>query len=260
MITFTSGLGRPSVVTLATARTLLETWSLEDSRTASGDTSDMDEDSSRLERLVDPLVDRLLRAGIDGLGPIDSAQAVADAALRDHGSADEAVDAIVKHHTKLAAAGGFVTGVGGFVTLLIALPVNVVGFYIIATRMVAAMAAAHGADLTSPNVRTAVLLALSGDDATDIVRKAGGGAITGHATSFALRQLPPEALMAVNKGVAFQIVVRLGQRTLGSLGRFVPLAGGVIGGSIDAYVLRRIAKHARKVLADMPPREAVTSG
>lgn len=213
-----------------------------------------------MDRVVDVLVDRLLKTGIDGAGRIDSAKEVAEAALRKEGSPDRAVDAIVTQHTRLAASGGFLTGLGGFVTLAVALPANVIGFYVISTRMVAAMAAARGHDLQEPTVRTAVLLALSGDDATEIVRKAGGGAIVGKATTFALGRLPPEALMAVNKGVAFRIVTRLGRKSLGRLGRLVPLAGGVIGGSVDAYVIRRIAKHARKVLADLPPPQAITSG
>lgn len=215
----------------------------------------MADDPSRMDRVVETLVDRLLRTGIDGLGKLDSAQQVADAALREHRDPERAIDAIVKQHTRLAASGGFVTGIGGFVTLPVALPANVIGFYILATRMSAAIAAVRGHDLTDDGVRTGVLLALSGDDATAIVRKAGGGAITGRATTFALGKLPPAALMAVNKGVAFRIVVKLGQKGLSRLGRMVPLAGGVIGGGVDAYVIRRIAKHARKELATVAPRE-----
>jgi hypothetical protein len=219
----------------------------------------MAEDGSRTDRVVEALAERLLNTGIDGLGKIDSAQEVADAALREEAGADEAIDAIVSQHVKLAATGGFLTGLGGFVTLPVALPANVVGFYVIATRMVAAIAAVRGHDLKDPGVRTAVLLALTGDDATEILRKAGGGVVTGRATAFALGRLPPAALMAVNKGVAFRIVVKLGQKGLGRLGRMVPLAGGVIGGGVDAYVMRRIAKHARNELPAEPPRQ-IASG
>ncbi len=219
----------------------------------------MADDASRMDRVVDTLVDRLLKVGIDGLGKIDSAQAVADSAVREHRNRDEAIDAIVSQHVKLAATGGFVTGLGGFITLPVALPANVFGFYVIATRMVAATAAVRGHDLENPTVRTAVLLALSGDDATEIVRKAGGGIVAGKATAFALGRLPPAALMAVNKGVAFRIVVKLGQKGLSRFGRMVPLAGGLIGGGVDAYVMRRIAKHARKEVADLPPKEITSS-
>jgi len=209
-----------------------------------------DETASRTDKMVDAFVDRLLRTGIDGLGKLDSAREVATAALASERNSDDAIDAIVSSHTKLAATGGFVTGLGGFVTLAVALPANVVGFYVLATRMVASIAAVRGHDVTRDDVRTAVLLAVTGEDATDIVRKAGGGAIVGKATSVALGKLPPAALMAVNKGVAFRIFVRLSQKGLGRLGRMVPIAGGVVGGGLDAYFMRRIAKHARE---DFPP-------
>lgn len=222
-------------------------------------TTDPTDEPSRADRVVDTLIDRLLRTGIDGVGSLDSARKVGAEALRSERSAERAIDSIVASHTKLAATGGFVTGLGGFVTLPVALPANVVGFYLIATRMVAAIAVVRGYDVTKDEVRTAVLLALSGDDATEILRKAGGGMITGRATSFALDRLPPAALMAVNKGVAFRIVVQLGEKGLGRLGRMVPLAGGVIGGGIDGYFMNRLAKHARK---EFPPigSAAVTSG
>jgi len=212
-----------------------------------------------MDKVVDALVDRLLRTGIDGMGKLDSAKDVAAAALAEEGDPDRAVDAIVASHTKLAAAGGFLTGVGGFVTIAVALPANVVGFYVVATRMVASIAAVRGHDVTSDGVRTAVLLAVTGEDATEILRKAGGGAIAGKATALALGNLPPAALMAVNKGVAFRIFVRLGQKGLGRLGRAVPVMGGVLGGSLDAYFMRRIAKNARKEFPPVAPAQ-ITSG
>lgn len=226
------------------------TWSRND---------DEDASSSRSDKVVDALVDRLLRTGIDGLGRLDPAQQVAAQALAAEQDPDRAIDEIVSTHTRLAAAGGFVTGLGGFVTLAVALPANVVGFYVLATRMVAAIAAVRGHDVSKDTVRTAVLLAVTGEDATEIVRKAGGGAVAGRATALALGKLPPAALMAINKGVAFRIFVRVGQKGLGRLGRMVPIAGGLVGGGLDAYFMRRIASHARE---EFPPvaLAQITSG
>ena len=68
------------------------------------------------------MVERLLEVGIDGRGPVDSAQQLADKARTATPEADGAIDAVVRQHLKIAAAGGFVTGLGGFVTLPVALP------------------------------------------------------------------------------------------------------------------------------------------
>lgn len=204
---------------------------------------------SRTERMVAEAVQRLVDAGIDGVGPLDPARVVAERARASSQDAEAAIDLVVASHTRLAAAGGFVTGIGGFVTMPVSLPVNVVGFYVTATRMVAATAHLRGYDLAQPEVRTAVLLALVGADADDLLAKAGFAAPGGYATRFALRRLPASALMMVNKGVAFRLLTQLGRRGLARLGRAVPFAGGAIGGALDAYLLRRIADAARKEFA-----------
>lgn len=126
-----------------------------------------------LNAKVSTFVERLLAIGIDGRGAFDSAQQVADAALASAGSREGAISAVTRSHVALAGAGGFLTGLGGFVTLPVALPINVLEFYILATRSVAAVAALRGYDLSRPEIRTAVLLTLAGADNEDILKKAG---------------------------------------------------------------------------------------
>jgi hypothetical protein len=201
-------------------------------------------DPVRGHRAADTAVTYLLRAGIDGGGKLASADRAAARALHAHPDAEEAIDRIVATHTRLAAAGGFVTGIGGFVTLPVALPANVLGFYVIATRMVAAIAAVRGHDVKDDAVRTTVLLALTGSDASKVVKHAGIG-VNGVA-AYALRNVSPAALMVVNKGVAFRLFVQLGRHGLSRFGRVIPVVGGLVGAAFDALLIRRIAHHARE--------------
>jgi len=192
-----------------------------------------------------PMIERLMDLGIDGRGPFGSARTVADLALAEHVGVEPAIDAMVRSHLRLAAANGFVTSLGGFVALPVALPANVVGFYLIATRMVAGVASARGHDLRQPEVRSAVLLALVGADADDLLRKAGyAGA--GGLVSLAAQRLPGPALMALNKAVAFRLLSQVGRSSMSRFGRAVPLAGGVAGACLDTYLLKLIADHARR--------------
>jgi len=190
------------------------------------------------------MIERLIDVGIEGKGPFDSARQVAEVAQAEHRDAESAIDAVVRSHLRLAAASGFVTSVGGFLVMPIALPANIVGFYLIATRMVAGVAATRGYDIGQPAVRSAVLLALVGADAEDLLKKAGYAG-TGRLVNLAAQQLPGPALMAVNKGVAFRLLNQIGKGSLTLFGRAVPLAGGLVGAGLDAYLLRRIAVHAR---------------
>lgn len=203
------------------------------------------DEGSRLERTAAILVSRLVDAGIDGVGPLDPATQSADAARTRASSTEQAIEQIVATHLKLAAAGGFVTGLGGFITLPVALPANVVGFYGIATRMVASIAHLRGYDLERPEVRSAVLLTLVGADARSLLAKSGVSP-TGKIADLAMQRLPGPALMVLNKGIGFNLLSQLGKKSLSRLGRGLPLLGGVIGGGLDYFLLRKIADGARR--------------
>jgi hypothetical protein len=196
------------------------------------------------------VIERLMDVGIDGRRPFDSARRVADVAMAEHLDPETAIDAMVRSHLRLAAANGFVTSLGGFVVLPIALPANVAGFYLVATRLVAGIAATRGYDIGQPAVRSAVLLALVGADADDLLKKAGYAG-SGRLVNLAAQQLPGPALMAINKAVAFRLLSQVGRKSLTRFGRAVPLAGGVVGAGLDTYLLRRIAEHAR---GEFPPK------
>ena len=202
------------------------------------------EDHGALGNGVVRLIESVLDTGIDGRGPFHSAQQVADVALSNHPDSEQAIDAIVSSHLKLAAAGGFATGLGGFVTLPVALPANVVEFYLVATRMVAAVASARGYDLRQPQIRSAVLLTLVGADSDDLLKKAGV-ASTGRLSNLAAQRLPGPALMVVNKAVAFRLISQVGKKALVRMGKAVPLVGGAVGAGLDAFLLKRIADEAK---------------
>ncbi len=199
---------------------------------------------SPMDGAVAPMIERLMDVGIDGRGPFRSAQSVADFALSEHREVEPAIDAMVRSHLRLAAAGGFVTSLGGFAALPVALPANVLGFYLVATRMVASIASSRGYDISRTEVRSAVLLALVGADADDLLTKASD-ASSGHLVSLAAQGLPGPALMAIRKGVMFRLLVRISKKSVPRFGKAGVLAGGLVGAGLDAYLLKRIADHAR---------------
>jgi hypothetical protein len=144
------------------------------------------------------------------------------------------------------AAGGFLTGLGGFVTMPVALPANILEFYVQATRMVGAIASLRGYDITDERIRTAVLLTLVGSKSDDVLKKAGMSTGGGRVASMALKNLPPAALMVVNKAVGFNLMRGVGGKLLTRLGRGLPVAGGFVGGGLDAYMMKKIADQAMK--------------
>jgi hypothetical protein len=208
------------------------------------------------EGIVGRLVQVLLDAGIDGLGPLKSARELADIARRETRTPEGAEKKIVRSHVVKGGVGGFVTSVGGFVTMPLALPANVVEFYVGATRMVAAIATLRGYDVNDPRVRTAVLLTLIGSDADEVLAKAGLTGGTGKMVGLVGQQLPPAALLILNKAIGFRLLRGFGEKAFARLGRGIPLAGGVVGGGIDVWMMKRIADHA---LEEFPPVAPVAS-
>lgn len=193
------------------------------------------------------LVRQLLDTGIDGRGPFDPAATVADAALAKHsGDVEKAVDEVLRDHLRLAAANGFVTNLGGFVTLPVALPANVLGFYVLATRMAASVAALRGHDLADDRIRTAILLSLVGADAQEVLARAGMVAPTGRMTHLATQRLPGPALMVINKGVGFRLLASAGRSTFARFGRAIPVVGGAVGAGLDTWLMKQLADHVRE--------------
>ncbi len=225
---------------------------VEDARSALERAADAPSDDGVLGRQAIRVVDQILDIGIDGKGWFSPAGDVADAALRSHGGdPEQAVDAIVRSHTIQAGAEGFVTGLGGFITLPVALPANVVAFYALATRMTAAIAKVRGHDIDQPQIRAAVLLTLVGADADDLLKKAQLAApVGGTLTNLAAQRLPGPASMVIKKGVFFKLVASTGKSVLARFGRGVPVVGGVVGAGIDAVLLRRVAVDAKR---EFPP-------
>ena len=209
------------------------------------------------EGTVARLVQVLLDAGIDGLGPLKSAQEMAQSSRQSSRSTDAAVTKVARNHVAKGGVGGFVTGVGGFLTMPIALPANVVEFYIGATRMVAAIADLRGYDINDPQVRTAVLLTLVGSDADDVLKRAGLTSGTsgpsGKVIGLAAQQLPPAGLLMLNKAIGFRILRGVGEKAFSRLGRGVPLAGGMLGGGVDMWMMKRIADHAMNEFPPLDP-------
>lgn len=209
-------------------------------------------DSDETSRKVAALIERLLSVGFDGRGRFESAAQVAEGARRRRSDPERAVDDLVAAHVRLAATSGFVTGVGGFVVATVAMPANVAGFYVIATRMAAGIAKIRGYDIDQPSVRTAVLLSLVGSDADDILAKMGSytGARPGTLSELATNRLPGTAVVAINKAVGFRLLTQFGRKALSRLGRAVPFVGGAVGAGLDGYLLNQIAGHVRR---EFPP-------
>lgn len=194
-------------------------------------------------------VREMLHRALAGIGPLASAKAAAEEQLSDHhGNVEKAVDAVVSTHVRLAGASGFVTNLGGLITLVVTAPANLAAIAVIQLRMVAAVAYLRGYDLDDPRVHNAILVTILGEDTVDgLVRRKKLPA-----PPMALATAPardPELDSVISGEVARDLVARVtGRRLATTLSRRIPGLGGVVGMSADGWSTFRIGRYADREL------------
>lgn len=191
----------------------------------------------------------ILEKAIDGAGRYPGARVAADKQLAAFdGDIDGAISQVIENHVRLAGAQGFVTNLGGLVTLTVTVPANITGLALLQCHMVAAIAHLRGFDLADPRVRNAVLACMLGEDSVESMIKDRRLPSTplGIATA---PQHDPALDKTLAKSLTSELVAKVGgRRVVTTVGRRIPLAGGVIGASGDAFNTWRIGRYADRSL------------
>ena len=191
-------------------------------------------------------VEKLLATAVTGVGPFKSAHTVADEAMHTHGDREKAIQRLFATHRRIVGATGFAAGVGGVWTMPVAIPADVTTFYANAARMSAAIAHLRGYDITSDEVRSAVLISLLGAGAGAVVGKAG--AQIGNKVAVAqLGRLPGSVLIQINKAVGFRLFTKFGTKGAINIVKVVPVVGGGVGAGVNIATLSGIYKYSLKI-------------
>ncbi len=199
--------------------------------------------------LTTTFVREALNRAIDGVGPLPPAAQAADKQLKEQkGNVDRAIHEVIENHVRFAGAQGFVTNLGGLVTAAVTIPANISGLALIECRMIAAIAHLRGYDLDDPRVRNAILVCLLGEDAVkDLLKKKK---IPAPPMALATAPAHDAGLDATLSAiVASDLITRVaGKRLATTIGRRVPVVGGIVGASADGYATWRIGRYADREL------------
>jgi hypothetical protein len=199
--------------------------------------------------LTTTFVREALKRAIEGVGPLPPAAQAADKQLKEQqGNVDRAIHEVIENHVRFAGAQGFVTNLGGLVTAAVTIPANISGLALIECRMIAGIAHLRGYDLDDPRVRNAILVCLLGEDAVKdlLKRKKIPAPPMALATAPAHDAGLDTALSAI---VASDLITRVaGKRLATTIGRRVPVVGGIVGASADGYATWRIGRYADREL------------
>ncbi|HET6151433.1 MAG TPA: EcsC family protein [Marmoricola sp.] len=192
-------------------------------------------------------VHQALTKAIAGVGPLPSAAAAADKqSTQNDGDLDRASHDVIENHVRYAGLGGFVTNIGGLVTMAVSVPANISGLALIQCRMVGGMLHLRGYDLEDPRTRDAILACLLGEETIGrmVTRRTLPGSPMEIAN--ALVHDPTLDHQLANE-VASELITRAaGKRLATTVGRRVPVVGGVVGASTDAFVTWKIGRYVER--------------
>ena len=197
--------------------------------------------------------DWIYARALEGIGPLSSAYELAKeyAGDKTYKDDDARVRALIKKQTAWNFGIGFLTGLGGLVTLPIAVPAALSASWLLLARMTIAIAILYGRDPREDQVKMLVLLSIVGGGAMKAPKDAGiqmGLKFTENA----IQQLSGKALIEINKKVGFRLITKAGETGVVNLTKVIPVVGAVVAGGIDAAYARLVARAAVRLLKPPP--------
>lgn len=181
---------------------------------------------------------------VNGVAGLDSASELAQSYIKSNTSCNDQANSLIRWQNTKAGTSGFLTGLGGIITMPVTIPANVASVIFVQMRMIAAIAHIGGHDIKDDRVKALVYACLTGNAAKDILKDIGIVAGTKLTTS-AIKNISGKTIIAINQKVGFRLVTKFGEKGVINLGKAVPFVGGIIGATFDSVATNAIGNIAR---------------
>ena len=174
----------------------------------------------------------LTSAAASGFGPLSPADKLAEEYLIDQSytNNDERVDSLIKWESAKNFTCGFLSGLGGVINKPFSISAEIASAFLVQARMVTAIAIIYGHNAEEEKIKTAVLLAICGQGATEVLKKYGVK-IAEELTRLVIEQLTEELCKKISQAAGEYLLKKAAKETLATL---IPLVGGVVRGSFNA--------------------------
>lgn len=157
---------------------------------------------------------------------------------------EKVIKRLIVESVEAAGINGFVTGLGGFIAMPVAVPANMAGALVINARLAAAIAYLRGYDPKDPHVRTVATMIAVGSNAQQIA-KTVGIKVGQKLAMEAIKKVPMAVIHQINKRAGFMLLAKYGtKRSVVTLAKGIPLVGGVVGGAVDGTMTTLIGRTA----------------
>lgn len=190
------------------------------------------------------LMDTCYQKAVDGLEfVIPSVDEMASDYTTKYKSVERASKEMIKTQIIKCTTSGVVTGLGGLITLPVAIPANLASVLYVQLRMIACAAHMAGYDVKNDRVQTLIYACLAGVTVNAAFKKTGVK-IGEKMAMGAINKIPGKAITTINQKVGFRLVTKFGETGVINLGKMVPGVGAVVNGSLDLIETRVIGKRA----------------
>src|SRR5689334_1020542 len=125
------------------------------------------------QRILMKALDWGYDVAVSGVPGLLSAEELAASYVSRGGTPLDQTNSLIRWQIAKASTSGFVTGLGGLVTLPVAVPANLSSVLYVQLRMIAAIAVIGGHDIRADQVRTLAYVCLCGSAAMDVVKDVG---------------------------------------------------------------------------------------
>ncbi len=190
------------------------------------------------------LLDNLYAQSIQGIAKISPPISVlANDYMQKEKDTQLAAKKFIRYQIAKCTTSGFVSGLGGMITLPVAIPANISSVLYVQMRMIACLAYMGGYDTESDQVQTLVYACLAGVSVDQMLKSVGIQFGNQFATAM-IKKIPGDVLVKINQKVGFRFVTKFGTKGVINIGKAVPLVGGVISGGFDFAETKLIANRA----------------
>ena len=193
-------------------------------------------------KLLDSCYEKCLN-GIPMVSP--SVEDMANDYLKKYETKEKACKVMLKNQVTKCTTSGIVTGLGGVITMPVAIPANLGSVIYVQMRMIACTAYLAEYDLKSDQTQTFIYACLAGVAVNGLVKQAG----LKFGVKFAngvIKKIPGKVLTKINQKVGFRFITKFGSKGIVDLGKMLPGAGAIVGGGLDFIETKVIAECSYK--------------
>ena len=190
------------------------------------------------------LLDKLYAQSIKGVEKVSPPiEVMAENYISAEQNLESAAKKFINYQIAKCTTSGFVSGLGGIITLPVSIPANIGSVLYVQVRMIACLAYMGGYDVNCDQVQTLVYACLAGISVDQIVKQTGIKIGTKFTMNM-VKKIPGTVLTRINQRVGFRLITKFGSKGVINLGKAVPVVGGVISGGFDFAETKVIAQSA----------------